>query len=147
MLIPCKEYELNNSLINPIGPIPECTLRKNRNNIREIKYLNWKKSKKKEIPYKCMALDRSIKTELVNNSPDIHTLGSNFTQPSIEIHDLYSVLICKWIISEEYQGLLLEAYSNNKKVDKQKDLLYEFFTDGSLKDRGNTEVAIRSFWI
>ena len=94
------------------------------------------------------SFQKYIKYELTN---EYSLRNSNFLpapQPIIKILDLGSSLIHKWIITDLYRNSLLEAYNDNQIENINNNMTeYEFYTDGSLKDRGNIQMSMGSSWI
>jgi hypothetical protein len=144
----CKGCKLNDPNTDPNKTNIVCKFKKSKKDIKGIKFFERKRSHIKIIPHKLSALERNLKAEL--NSKHIHPNNFivNSPQPYIAIDDLNTTLIHKWIISKEYKNTLLELYLNNKAKDNQEtNSPYEFYTDGSLKDRSSTETAMGSAWI
>jgi ribonuclease HI len=119
-----------------------------KKNIRDIKYLNSRKSKEDLVPYNYKAFEKNIKKELIDINSYTHINNSSPLQSTIVIQDLSLTLISRWIKSKAYKDLLLEAVLENQEKDnKNVKATYEFYTDGSLKDRGSLKSAMESSWI
>ena len=148
IIIPCNGCELNDPLISLEESHGLCNFRTNRKHIRGIRYLNSRKSKGNIIPYNYIGFRENIEIELRNSASNLYTSSPSTSQPLIAIQDLSSTLINKWIKSEIHNTSLIESYRTNLEKDKRDmETIYEFYTDGSLKNRGSIDSVMGSAWI
>ena len=146
VLTPCQGCELKDHRIKNLQST--CNLRRNQNETKGIKFLNSRKTQEKSIPHKKEALTRIIDKELLLTI-NMNNNNINFPQqPTIPLTDFGSSLINKWIKTKIYSRQLAQALEDNiTKDSKNEKYNYEFYTDGSLKDRGNDQVSMGSSWI
>ena len=145
-LTPCQGCELNDHRIK--NPQSTCNFRRSQSETKGIKFLNSRKTKKKVIPHKKEALVKILNNEL-SSTIDINNNNIDLSQQLlIPIIDLGSSLIHKWIDTKIYSKQLIQALEDNTTKDPVNEKSnYEFYTDGSLKDRGNEQVSMGSSWI
>ena len=147
-LVLCKGCKLNKSLFTSYDFNTSCSFRMAKKNIRGVKYLNSRKSKEDLVPYNYKIFEKNIKKELIYINSCIHFDDPPPPQPTIIIQDLSLTLISRWFKSKAYKDLLLEAVLKNQEKDnKNVKATYEFYTNGSLKDRGSLKSAMGSSWI
>jgi len=149
ILTPCNGCTLKDHKID--SSLAKCGLKLNKKEIRGIKFLNKRKSKRNNISHNNDTIIDNINKELTNNKIPLDNSTNQLSQlltPSIHSFDFGSCLIYKWISTELYQKQLIQAYENNlfKDPDNIRST-YEFYTDGSLKNRGNENTAMGSSWI
>ena len=146
ILTPCDGCILKDHQIDPSAA--KCGFKLNKKEIRGIKFLNKRKSKRNNIPHDKNAIIDNISKELFNNKISPNTSSnqsSHLLIPSIHSYDFGSSLIYKWISTESYQKQLIQAYENNIMKDPNNiRSTYEFYMDGSLKNRGNKYIAMGS---
>jgi len=145
-LIPCKGCNLSNPKYADQDTI--CKFKLNKDRIKGIKHLNIHIPIDKTITYHRTAIEKNVKEELKNSFIQTHPTTWSPIQPTITTSDLSSSLIKKWIQTEVYVKQLTEAYNNNIHQENTNEKpKYEFYTDGSLKDRSYNQTAMGSAWI
>jgi ribonuclease HI len=147
-LIPCSGCNFNNTEPNSKNSYSECTFKTDQKAIKGVKYLNWRRLKKDFTPENKTMLEKNIKKEMSNTFSPANSIDYLKSQPIISIIDLGNTLIHKWILTESYKNQLVEAYNNNLTKDNNSiETIYEFYTDGSLQNRGSTQMSMGSAWI
>ena len=145
-LVPCKGCEINMPNARWRKPNVACQTKVKKGKIFSINYMNKRKAKNKPIPYSLKALEENIKNELPRIDPNLQL--SRISPCQVIIEDLGQILIERWIESKDHKEQLLKAYINNTNTDVfGVKTTYEFYTDGSLKNRGYDNSLMGSAWI
>src|SRR5438552_12782367 len=145
-LVPCKGCEINMSNARWRKSNIVCQTKVKKGKIFNINYMNKRKAKNKSIPYSLKALEENIKNELPRTDPNLQL--SRISPYQVIIEDLGQTLIERWIESKDHKEQLLKAYINNINIDViGVKTIYEFYTDGSLKNRDYNNSLMGSAWI
>ena len=146
-IIPCEGCSLNQKSLRRKDQHGDCQLNVKKEKIKGIKCLNKKKNKSNKIPLNKEEFHTALHKKMLNTFNDLPVLDSAH-QCQVVIENLGCVLIEKWIQTNKYKEQLKMLYNNNLDLDKKNEKSkYEFYTDGSLKERGNSESKMGSAWI
>ena len=146
ILAPCGGCEISTENTRRDKEAGSCILEIKRGETRGIKYLNKRRMGRQIFPYNYEAFINNIKKEWLSEDPTTWNLTQQM--PSIPIEDLGISLIKKWIAMENYKNQLITNYKTNLKAKApNRSRVYEFYSDGSLKDRGNANSLMGSAWI
>ena len=145
-IVYCKGCNRSNQEMQEEETNANCYFEVEKSEIKGIKYLNNRKTGKNLIPYNYEAFTDNIGEELLTTSMSIQNTIQQI--PNIIIKNISCQLIERWITTREHKERLTGQYNNNVILDAQTNKnLYEFYTDGSLKDRGNKKSLMGSAWI
>ena len=146
-LSPCKGCCLNQQDARRKNHNIHCQIVINKKDkFKGVSFLINRKDKSKTVPYNLNYFKKNIEKELAVEKRN--TLDFTFPTCTIHTESLSEVLIQRWIQTEIHKKQLIALYKDNKKEeDQESPEKYEFYTDGSLKDRGSEDSKMGSAWL